>query len=278
MAILIIFVKKTTLVYHKTLITMQHRRPLIFLSNDDGIGAPGLNYLIETVKPLGDIVVVAPDGPQSGKSSAITVDRPLRLTIHSDQPGLKICSVDGTPVDCVKLGLHAAVNRRPDIIIGGINHGSNSGNSVIYSGTMGIVMEGCMVGIPSVGFSLLHHSIAADFTACGQFVTEIVTKILTGGLPDHICLNVNIPASCTPKGMKVTEASRGHWTEEYADYTDPSGHPFYWLTGHYVDDDPDNPDTDNYWLDREYVTIVPVLPDQTAREAIPEIRRLLKLD
>lgn len=250
---------------------MQHQRPLIFLSNDDGLGAPGLNYLIETVKPLGDVIVVAPATPQSGKSSAITVEEPLRLTPVSSEPGLKIFKVNGTPVDCVKLGLHAATpDRRPDIVIGGINHGSNSGNSVIYSGTMGIVMEACMVGIPAVGFSLLHHSWAADFSQCGPFVSSIVSNILANGLPSGICLNVNIPARCTPLGLKVTEASRGHWTEEYAEYTDPSGRPFYMLTGKFIDDEPDNPATDNYWLSRNYVTAVPVAPDQTAPSPIIE--------
>ena len=130
-----------------------------------------------------------------------------------------------------------------------------------------------MVGIPSIGFSLLHNSVDADFSECGPFVTKIVNNILANGLPDNICLNVNIPAQCTPKGIKVTEASRGHWTEEYAEYIDPHGKPFYCLTGHYIDDDPNNPATDNYWLKREYVTIVPVQPDQTSISSIETITR-----
>lgn len=255
---------------------MKENRPLIFITNDDGIHAPGLNYLIDTVKDLGEIVVVAPQSPQSGKSSAITVEKPLRINQKIREDGIKMCSVNGTPVDCVKLGLHAAVDRKPDIVLSGINHGSNSGNSVIYSGTMGAVMEACMVEIPAVGFSLLDHSWEADFSECGVFIRDIITRVFEKGLPNGICLNVNIPGSCVPKGIKVTEASRGHWTEEYAESTDPHGNPFFFLTGHFVDDDPDNPLTDNYWLARDYATVVPVCPDQTDIAAIPIIRELIR--
>lgn len=254
---------------------MATERPLILVSNDDGIDAPGLRYLIDSVKELGDVIAVAPDAPRSGQASAITVDSMLRITQHDDFAGAKMYSVNGTPVDCVKLGLHAVVPRRPDLMLSGINHGSNSGNSVIYSGTMGAVMEACMVGIPSIGFSLLHHSWAADFSQCGTFVRGIAGKVLANGLPQSVCLNVNIPAKCTPKGIKVVRASRGHWTEEYAQYQDPHRRTFYLLTGRFVDDEPDNPETDNYWLDRQYVSVVPVLPDQTLVSAIPAIADLL---
>lgn len=250
---------------------MESKRPLIFISNDDGIGSSGLNYLIETVRNYGDIVVVAPSGPQSAKSSAITVEQPLRLDPLRDEPGLKVFRVNGTPVDCIKLGLHAAVTRKPDLVLAGINHGSNSGNSVIYSGTMAIVIEACMAGIPAVGLSLLDFSPKADFSECGPFIREIVDNVMKNGLPEGVCLNVNIPAKCTPKGMKVTEASRGYWTEEFVRNIDPFGRPYYWLTGRFVDADPDNPATDNYWLARQYVTIVPIYPDQTATDIIPSI-------
>lgn len=246
-------------------------RPLIFITNDDSIDAPGLYALIDSVADLGDIIVVAPLSPQSGKASAITVESPLRFTNRPDYSGAKMLAVNGTPVDCVKLGLYAATGRRPDLLLSGINHGSNSGNSVIYSGTMGAVMEGCMNGIPAIGFSLLHHSIKADFSQCRNTVRTVTEHVLSHGLDEQVCLNVNIPAKCTPKGIKVTEASRGRWTEEYATYTDPHGHPFYLLTGKYIDDDPDNPATDNYWLDRQYATIVPVRPDQTFHPAIAEL-------
>lgn len=254
---------------------MNQDRPLFLLSNDDGVDAPGLNYLIDTLRDIADLVVVAPASAQSGKSSAITVDEPLRLIPVNKSEGIEIYKVDGTPVDCIKLGLHAAVNRRPDMVITGINHGSNSGNSVIYSGTMGAAMEACMIGIPAIGFSLLHHSWAADFSNCGPIVREIVGKALSKGLPEGICLNVNIPAKCVPNGIKVVEASRGHWTEEYAEYADPHGRPFYWLTGKFIDEDPDNDRTDNYWLAHNYATIVPVRPDQTATSEISAIASII---
>lgn len=254
---------------------MNQAKPLIFISNDDGVDAPGLRHLIECVKDMGEVVAVAPSAPHSGMSSAITVNAPLRITRYPDIEGAKVYSVSGTPVDCVKLGLHAVVGRKPDIMLSGVNHGSNSGNSVIYSGTMGAAMEACMVGIPAIGFSLLHHSIAADFSQTTPYIIDFTRKVLEKGLPEQVCLNVNIPAQCVPKGFKVVEAARGYWTEEYAEYTDPHGTPFYWLTGRFVNSEPDNANTDEYWLQREYVTVVPVRPDQTCSSAIPEISDIL---
>lgn len=254
---------------------MAEERPLIFLTNDDGVDAPGLKALIDAVGGMGDIVAVAPDGPRSGQSSAITVGEPLRIKRHADYNGAQVYSVSGTPVDCVKLGMHALADRRPSMLLAGINHGSNSGNSVIYSGTMGAVMEGCMLGIPSVGFSLTHHSWQADFTPGLPWVTQISGKVLSSGLPDGICLNVNIPARCEPLGVKVCVAAQGRWTEEYKDYIDPMGQPFYFLTGKYLPDNPDDPSTDLYWLDRQYISVVPVRPDQTAAYAIPIVNSLL---
>lgn len=253
---------------------MDANKPLILISNDDGINAPGLKYLVEQLCTFAEIIVVAPDSPQSGKSSAITVETPLRLNQHNDYQGAKMFSVNGTPVDCVKLALHLLCDHKPDLMISGINHGSNSGNSVIYSGTMGAAMEATFAKIPSIGFSLLHHSLQADFSHCGPFIKQIVETILSLKTAKTYCLNVNIPAQCVPKGIKVTEASKGHWTEEYKEYTDPHGHKFYMLTGRYIDDDQDNPATDNYWLNKEYVTIVPVDPDQTDFEEIPTLNNL----
>ncbi len=251
-------------------------QPLILVTNDDGAHAPGLHHLIRTLHSFGQVIAVAPDGPRSGQASAITVETPLRISRCSAYDYAEIYAVNGTPVDCVKLAMHAIVPRRPDIIVSGINHGSNSGNSVIYSGTMGAVMEGCMLGIPSIGYSLLHHSIAADFSHTTPWIQQITSRVLTNGLPPQVCLNVNIPAKCEPLGIKVCEASPGHWTEEYRDYTDPSGRTFYMLTGKFHDDDPDNPAYDNYWLSRQYISVVPVRPDQTCTPALPQITDLLK--
>lgn len=250
-------------------------RPLILISNDDGVYTKGLHHLVDCVKEMGDVIVVAPDAPRSGQSSAITVGAPLRVTRHPDYEGAQIYSVNGTPVDCVKLAMHAIVPRRPDIVLSGINHGSNSGNSIIYSGTMGAVLEASMLDIPSIGYSLLHHSLKADFSETTPFIKLITAKVLAEGLPKEVCLNVNFPAMVKIKGLKVVEAARGHWTEEYKDYIDPSGHPFYMLTGKYQPDNPDDSNTDVFWLDREYATVVPARADQTAADAIGAVSQII---
>ncbi|MDE7388338.1 MAG: 5'/3'-nucleotidase SurE [Muribaculaceae bacterium] len=255
-----------------------NRRLLILISNDDGVQASGLRHLVDCVNGMGldaDIYAVAPAGHCSGQSSAITVDTPLRVIPHPDYHGAKVYAVTGTPVDCVKLGIHAVLPRYPDLVLSGMNHGSNSGNSNIYSGTMGAAMEACMMDIPAIGFSLLDYRPDADFAPSTPFVQKIISTVLTNGLPDQVCLNVNVPARCTPEGIKVTRCSRGRWTEEYADYVDPHGRPFYMLTGVYEDSEPDNPATDNYWLTRRYVTVTPIRPDQTALDAVAALSTIL---
>lgn len=251
--------------------TKESKHPLILVTNDDGIQAPGIRCLVDCVSAHGDVIVVAPEEPQSGKSSAITVESPLRIRSHADIGGAKVYSVSGTPVDCVKLALHAIVPRKPDLLVSGINHGSNSGTAIIYSGTMGAVLEGCMVGIPSIGFSLLHHAIEADFSLSMPFVDSIVKHTLSLPLPPYICLNVNIPAKVVPEGVKVCMAARGHWIEEYKRYEDPSGRPFYMLTGHFENAEPDSTDTDEYWLGRQYISVVPVTPDQNAAAFVSDL-------
>jgi len=253
--------------------------PTILICNDDGVDAPGLRFLIGAVGRLGHVVAVAPSGPRSGQSSAITVNTPIRITRRNDFNGAEVYAVDGTPADCVKLAMHTVLSgRRPDVMLSGINHGSNAGNCVIYSGTMGAVFEACMIGIPAIGFSLLHHSWQADFSQCGPYVTRITESVLAHGLPDGICLNVNIPACCVPEGMKVVGSGKGYWTEEYVDYKDPQGNPFYLLSGRYIETAPENRNTDTYWLKRGYVTVVPVRPDPTAGDAIKRISDMLGLN
>lgn len=261
--------------------SMQHdmtggnRRPLILITNDDGIDAPGIHELVACVASMGDVVAVAPDGACSGQSSAISVNKVLTVTEHADYMGAKMYSVSGTPVDCVKLAMHALLDRKPDLILSGINHGSNSGNNVIYSGTMGAVLEGCMVGVPSIGYSYHSHNQQGDLKACRPIVDMITRRVLESGLPSDICLNVNIPKGESCKGIKVTRAARGYWTEEYADYADPHGRPFYWLTGSFHNEEPDNPETDLYWTDRGYASVVPVRPDQSAIDSIGAIESML---
>lgn len=255
-----------------------NNRPLIFITNDDGIHAPGLEHLIHIAATLGDVVAGAPDSPQSAKSSALTVNAPLEVHTHQPIDGALVYSITGTPVDCVKVAMHAILDRKPDLLLSGINHGSNAAVNNIYSGTMGATMEGCIIGIPSVGFSLLDHSMNADFKPLTPFISEIIGNVLAKGLPEGICLNVNFPAGCEPLGMKVVRAARGYWTEEYADYATPHGRPFYWLTGTFHNDEPDSDDTDEYWLTRRYGTIVPIRPDQTAADKIVAIKDLLASD
>lgn len=251
---------------------MDNTRPIILITNDDSIEAPGLHALVDIAKDFGDIYVVAPVSPRSGQSAAITVGAPLRIKEIPGMPeGARYFTVDGTPVDCVKLALHAIVPRKPDFLFSGINHGSNSGNSITYSGTMGAVLEGCMNGIPSVGFSLLHHSLKADFSLSKDVVRSLIAKIIEKGLPAEVCLNINIPAKVVPEGVHVCRAARGHWTEEYKRYLDPQGSPFYWLTGRFINIEPEASDTDEYWLARRIVSVVPVLPDQSCVAAIKQL-------
>lgn len=254
---------------------MEAKRPLILITNDDGIGSRGIEHLIRIAVKFGDVVVVAPDTAQSGKSSAITVNSPLFVNRHPDLDGAQMFSATGTPVDCVKLSTYAVLDRKPDLILSGINHGSNAAVNNIYSGTMGATMEGCLLGVPSIGYSLLDHSPDADFEPLTPFITEITEKVLAKGLPEGICLNVNFPAHCTPKGVKVVRAAKGRWTEEYADYATPHGKPFYWLTGKFHNEEPGNKDTDEYWLSQGYGSIVPIRPDQTALDMIGEIEGIL---
>lgn len=250
-------------------------RPLILISNDDSIDAKGIRFLVDCVKDLGDVYVVAPDEPRSGQSSAISVNTAMRVTSHPDYNGAKMFSVNGTPVDCVKLSMHHVLPRRPDIMLAGVNHGSNAGNSVIYSGTMGAVMEAAMVGVPAVGYSLLSHSDDADFSECAPYIEKITSSVLRGGLPEGVCLNVNFPADVAIKGMKIVRSAKSHWTEEYKEYLDPHGHPFYWLTGSLVNEEPESDETDLFWLDKEYATVVPTAVDQNATDAAATVKELL---
>lgn len=254
---------------------MESLRPIILITNDDSIEAPGIHHLARCVRTLGDVYVVAPRQPQSGQAAALTVGSPLRITeLPQEEEGIRMFTVNGTPVDCVKLALHAIVPRKPDLVLSGINHGSNANVNVTYSGTMGAVLEGCLEGIPSIGFSLMHHSLKADFSMCTAFVASITAKVLEKGLPKGICLNVNIPARVLPEGIRVCRACKGRWTDGYKRYLDPQGTPFYWLTGKFINEEPDATDTDEYWLQRNYISVVPVSAD---RSALPEIRPITTL-
>lgn len=240
----------------------------ILITNDDSINARGIRALIDCASEFGDIIAVAPLIPQSGKSSAISIESPLRMVRTGEFNGVEMWGVNGTPVDCVKLALHLMDNDKPDLILSGINHGSNSGNAITYSGTMGAVLEGCMNKIPSIGFSLLHHSLAADFSLSRSFISEIIAKAVENPLPIYTALNVNIPSKIVPQGIRVCRAARGHWSEEYEEYIDPHGKPFYMLSGRFVNEETGATDTDEYWLTRNYISVVPVCPDMSQTQLI----------
>ena len=238
----------------------------ILISNDDGVDAPGLRAMVDCVADKGKVVVVAPDGPRSAQSSAITVIRNLHIRRTDDYNGAEVYVVDGTPVDCVKLAVH--LFGIPDFVFGGINHGPNDGNSVIYSGTMGVVVEGCMLGVPSVGFSHIDHSWQTDFEPYKPIVRDIASDVIEHGLPDGVCLNVNMPVGGIVNGIRTARAARGYWIEEFEEVSASSE---YRITGKYLNLDADRQDTDKYWLERCYATVVPVNPDMTAIDFLPDL-------
>jgi len=249
-------------------------RPLILVSNDDGISATGIRALIDVACELGDVVVVAPDSPKSGMGHAITLNSNLRFDqfYFDDGPQIEYkCS--GTPADCVKLAVGSILNRKPDLCVSGINHGSNSSINVIYSGTMSAAIEGALKGIPSIGFSLLDYSLDADFSASKRIVKTIINKVLKNGLPKGRCLNVNIPklSYSEIKGFKICRQAEANWVEDFDIRKDPSGRTYYWLTGSFQNFDKSN-GTDEWALANGYVSIVPVQYDITAYDCISELK------
>lgn len=245
-------------------------RPLILVCNDDGITAPGIRNLIRVANELGDVIVVAPDSPQSGMGHAITLNSTLRCDpVRIDDGPQKEYSCSGTPVDCVKLAVNVILPRKPDLCVSGINHGTNSSINVIYSGTMSAAVEGSLEGIPSVGFSLLDYSWEANFEPALPYIRQICKEVMTNRLPEGVCLNVNIPqASDEPyKGIKVCRQARANWVEEFDQRKDPRGRHYYWLTGQFVNQD-HGMDTDEWALANNYLSVVPVNSDVTAHHLI----------
>lgn len=249
-------------------------KPLILICNDDGVTAPGIQSLIDVVSDLGDIIVVAPDKPQSGTGHGITINATLRLNKLREEEGLTVYSCSGTPVDCIKLAIFK-LEVKPDIILSGINHGSNASINVIYSGTMSAAVEGALEQIPSIGFSLLDHSIDADFSASKTVARKLTQQVLKSGLPKGVCLNVNIPRLHETEimGIKVCRQAKGNWEEEFEARVDPMGQEYFWLTGKFVNYD-EGTDTDIWALEHNFVSVVPVQSDLTAHNAIEAIKDL----
>ncbi len=247
---------------------------LILVTNDDGIDARGLDALIEVVRHYGEVFVIAPEEGQSGMSHAITVKYPIRVKKVHEEDGLVKYSSNGTPVDCVKLAVNKLLDRKPDMIVSGINHGSNSSASVIYSGTMAAAIEGCINGIPSIGFSLLDYSPDANFSSIDKHAKRVMEIALEHGIPDGICLNVNFPVNTYHKikGIKVCRQNKGVWREEFDHRKDPQNRDYYWLTGEFHNLEPDAPDTDEWALKNNFISIVPVHTDLTSYEALEQLK------
>ena len=250
-------------------------KPLILVTNDDGITAPGLRALVRFMKEIGDVIVVAPDSPQSGKGHAITLDTALyskKMKFDPENGANEEYSCSGTPADCVKLGLQELLDRKPDICVSGINHGSNSSINVVYSGTMSAAIEAGIEGIPAIGFSLCDYSWNADFEPAGAPIKKIVREALANGIPQGVILNVNIPklAEKDFKGIKICRQARANWKEKFDKRTNPMGKDYYWLTGEFELLDKGE-DTDEWALANDYISVVPTQFDLTAHHAIQNI-------
>jgi 5'-nucleotidase len=247
---------------------------LIFLTNDDGLYAAGLKTLLEVMEEFGKVVMISTMESMSGMSQALTVKTPLRVKLLEENEKHRIYAINGTPTDSVKLAVNQLLEKKPDFVISGINHGANASVSVLYSGTMGAAIEGCLYGICSAGFSLNSFSPTADFSVCKDPVRIVMKNLIEKQLPAGVCLNVNIPAigSKEIKGIKVCRQSKGNWKEEFEKRKDPMGKTYYWLTGSFQNHEPEANDTDEWALANNYVSVVPVTVDMTAHWYLDELK------
>lgn len=255
---------------------MERSKPLILVTNDDGMFAPGIRALVEVMKKIGEVFVVAPNSPQSGQGHAITINEPLRLNKVMVFEDVEAYECSGTPADCVKLATNILLKGRTiDICVSGINHGSNASINILYSGTMSAAMEASLEGIPSIGFSLLDFSFEADFTPFESYIEYIVRSTLENGLGSCRLLNVNFPKVSREeiRGIKICRQAEANWVEEFQEAKDPRGEKYYWLTGKFVIQD-EGTDTDLWALENHYISIVPSGHDLTRHEAISPLRYL----
>lgn len=249
-------------------------KPLILVTNDDGITAPGIRSLVEVAKKFGEVVVVAPDSPQSGMGHAVTLTKPLRLHKTDIFEGVDSYECSGTPVDCVKIAVDKVLHRKPDLCLSGVNHGSNSSINIIYSGTMSAAVEAALEGIPSIGFSLCDFSYEADFSVAQYAAEQIVKQVLHYGLANNTLLNVNVPKVSKEelKGIRICRQAMAKWEEEFDERQDPHGRHYFWLTGKFVNNDKGE-DTDEWALANNFVSVVPVQYDLTAHHGINYINQ-----
>ena len=254
------------------------KQKLIFLTNDDSYRSKGFAAAIEVARQFGRVIAIAPDAPQSGMSQAITIHNPLRLRKVREEEGVLVYSLDGTPVDCVKMAFdHLFLDEKIDLVISGINHGSNAAVNVLYSGTMGAAIEAAFYNIPSIGLSLTDHDLDADFEGAVKYGTQIVESVLSKELPLPLCLNVNVPnIPCNEiKGVRLSRQTRGYWREEFFKRTDPHGRDYFWLTGAFSNAEPEAEDTDEWALANGFVSVVPVQVDLTAYNQMEHLRTIL---
>ena len=250
-------------------------KPLILVSNDDGITSKGIRVLVSVMKKLGDVVVVAPDSPQSGMGHAITIGETLRLHEEDIFEDVLAYKSSGTPADCVKLAKHYVLkDRTPDLVVSGINHGSNTSISVLYSGTMSAAIEGALEGYPSIGFSLCDYSSKADFSHVEEWVEKIARQVLERGIAKGVALNVNFPPKRNEpiKGVKICRQADAKWQEEFAERYDPTGRKYFWMAGNFVNFDKGE-DNDEWAIANNYISIVPCQYDLTAYHAISQINK-----
>lgn len=260
---------------------MEQKDRLIFVTNDDSFSARGFQVALDLAREFGRVVAIAPATPQSGRSQAITIYDPLFLEEQRREEGLEVYSLSGTPVDCVKLAFdYMFADKKIDLVISGINHGSNAGVNVLYSGTMGAAIEGSFYGVPSVGLSLTDHDADADFTAAKDYARRIISSILDNPSDDNspLCLNVNVPDIEPEKirGIKLCRQCRGLWHEDFYRHEDPRGKAYFWLQGGFCNCEPNAEDTDEWALANGYVAVVPVQVDMTNYAKMPYLERVLK--
>ena len=253
-----------------------NKERLIFLTNDDSYRSKGFAAAIEIARQFGRVIAIAPDAPQSGMSQAITIYNPLYLRKVREEEGVLVYSLNGTPVDCVKMAFdHLFRDEKVDLVISGINHGSNAAVNVLYSGTMGAAIEAAFYNIPSIGLSLTDHDLDADFEGAMKYGSKIVESVLNGDMPRPLCLNVNVPKlPCSElKGIRLCRQTKGYWREEFYKRTDPHGRDYFWLTGAFSNAEPESEDTDEWALANGYVSVVPIQVDLTAYAQMKQLKK-----
>lgn len=253
---------------------MKVREKLILVTNDDGVNSKGIQTLAKIASKFGKIVVAAPLEGQSGMSHAITIKSPLRIKKTKTIDKIEFYGCSGTPVDSVKLAINKILRRKPDLILSGINHGSNASTSIVYSGTMAAAIEGCINRIPSLGFSVLDWKEDTEFSHLNLYIENIIKNVLEGGLPDGICLNINMPRENGKmiKGIKICRQNNGYWKEEFDHRKDPGNNDYFWLTGEYINLEPKAKDTDEWALKNNYISVVPVKIDFTCYDTILHLK------